>query len=231
MYGETATAKGNPARVPGLSPHVRGNRPVRSLGPVHVRSIPACTGKPPRRARLDCVYAVYPRMYGETEVEQVIPGTNEGLSPHVRGNRIRRPSGCRSRRSIPACTGKPSPLRGEHHEETVYPRMYGETRQGMARLGSAWGLSPHVRGNPLNVLDAHVEVRSIPACTGKPVAARAERDHDVVYPRMYGETIKAVGNCYSPEGLSPHVRGNRRRRCSGGRDPRSIPACTGKPIA
>ena len=66
MYGETALRAPDDALRAGLSPHVRGNR--RPCGPRRrrCRSIPACTGKPPRPFTSMLFGRVYPRMYGET---------------------------------------------------------------------------------------------------------------------------------------------------------------------
>ena len=108
--------------------------------------------------------------------------------------------------------------------------MYGETEYRYYVGQFVGGLSPHVRGN-LVTADFSVSPRgSIPACTGKPSASsRWRRCRLRVYPRMYGETVRAASAALSGSGLSPHVRGN-----PGGVDTarllrRSIPACTGKP--
>ena len=50
-----------------------------------------------------------------------------------------------------------------------------------------------------------------------------------VYPRVYGGTCTAESWTARPPGLSPRVRGNRRRVESGAGRVRSIPACTGEP--
>ena len=49
---------------------------------------------------------------------------------------------------------------------------------------------------------------SIPACTGKPVAACLTVGMVQVYPRMYGETGDLDETFPDGWGLSPHVRGN-----------------------
>ena len=127
--------------------------------------------------------------------------------------------------------------------------MYGETRSRGPRVSRRPGLSPHVRGN-LSALDAAaLAMRSIPACTGKPIRQCNTLTAERVYPRMYGETRASTRHQsgmagLSPHvretvaldararpwtGLSPHVRGNRRLFNGLFNGLWSIPACTGKP--
>ena len=176
----------------GLSPHVRGNRSEPCSPATCWGSIPACTGKPRTASRWGGKEQVYPRMYGETEPAPYRLTCQTGLSPHVRGNRVRGGGPARGERSIPACTGKPRGVadRRSHVEVyprmygetsarrcsrstfTVYPRMYGETNQPVRGRPPVPGLSPHVRGNPAPNGHPPDSPRSIPACTGKPAPAR-----------------------------------------------------------
>ena len=69
----------------GLSPRVRGKRPlvigfVRKIG-----SIPACTGETPSPARNAVECRVYPRVYGGNKRTLAAGQTGSGLSPRVRG--------------------------------------------------------------------------------------------------------------------------------------------------
>ena len=50
----------------GLSPRVRGNRFVDPDAEYRMRSIPACTGEPPRLEYRRPERRVYPRVYGGT---------------------------------------------------------------------------------------------------------------------------------------------------------------------
>ena len=50
-----------------------------------------------------------------------------GLSPRVRGNRVRRSRGYCYERSIPACAGEPAPSRALLLLRGVYPRVCGGT--------------------------------------------------------------------------------------------------------
>ncbi len=52
----------------------------------------------------------------------------------------------------------------------------------------------------------------------------------MVYPRVYGETMSVYGDLGDTMGLSPRVRGNQARRLASIHPARSIPACTGKPL-
>ena len=118
---------------------------------------------------------------------------------------------------------------------------------------SARGLSPRVRGNPLNRKILDVVDRSIPACAGEPPWAMAISPSTKVYPRVCGGTPNPPGLIFCVDGLSPRVRGNRlpdrrerflnrarrglsprvrgNHRCAGKHSARqgSIPACAGEP--
>ena len=137
-HGLSPRVRGNPSAdlllslnlsVGGLSPRVRGNH-LSTSGAMSLTthgSIPACTGKPP----LPRVYVyhsrVYPRVYGETSGGKRNLRTHLGLSPRVRGNPNQKAQRSTGRRSIPACTGKPSSSAGVTDGAGVYPRVYGET--------------------------------------------------------------------------------------------------------
>ena len=147
-------------------------------------------------------------MYGETVAAIRAFDREEGLSPHVRGNRPSAQMRNQFRRSIPACTGKPVPTRRGATCPGVYPRMYGETRRAAVAMAMPRGLSPHVRGNPGRRRLILRTGGSIPACTGKPGGCCAGGRNGAVYPRMYGETLPNPEVCLIYQGLSPHVRGN-----------------------
>ena len=188
MYGETHPTQQHPESAKGLSPHVRGNPPLASRFVHFDGSIPACTGKPccppPRHRRV----WVYPRMYGETQLQSLRCARQGGLSPHVRGNHPVDAAVAARYRSIPACTGKPSGGARRPSVPGVYPRMYGETCSGTLSQSLRRGLSPHVRGNRHWDNGVDFYLRSIPACTGKPPLPSRSRRAPAVYPRMYGET-------------------------------------------
>ena len=132
----------------GLSPRVRGNLAVQP-------SIPAA-GEPSKPIAIAISCGSIPACAGE-------PGSHfkvhdEGLSPRVRGN---------------LC------VRVQDKEGSgVYPRVCGggtemsipacAERERLASDLSWTGLSPRVRGNPLNAIASSLVSGSIPACAGEP---------------------------------------------------------------
>ena len=148
VYGETESTPPAIWMSTGLSPRVRGNPPPTRQSWPWRRSIPACTGKPLGPVVLPILQEVYPRVYGETLLDEVTLMPKEGLSPRVRGNRIRLVLALHEAGSIPACTGKPTSAPQLSAEPPVYPRVYGETIHGTVDTTTGYGLSPRVRGNP-----------------------------------------------------------------------------------
>ena len=229
MYGETDEYAVGRLHAGGLSPHVRGNRIVPGGHHPAPGSIPSCTGKPAVEDEAVGNGVVYPRMYGETISWSSGGSSAVGLSPHVRGNPSYAGLTGACRGSIPACTGKPRAPARQEDPGVVYPRMYGETASAGGNTDKETGLSPHVRGNHATRALIEPEMRSIPACTGKPARACRAFSMSRVYPRMYGETPPGRRGAQGQGGLSPHVRGNRAAGGSAWRGCGSIPACTGKP--
>ena len=107
VYGETAFGGLADLMDRGLSPRVRGNPLGRSHADARNRSIPACTGKPKTSTARKRSGRVYPRVYGETSLVSSNAFSASGLSPRVRGNRVRAVLPVHEAGSIPACTGKP----------------------------------------------------------------------------------------------------------------------------
>ena len=188
MYGATRAHRLNGLSGVGLSPRVRGNRRHGAHPPKPDRSIPACTGQPGVGECNSYESRVYPRVYGATVANSLVCALTRGLSPRVRGN----PSGHKPTlpvsRSIPACTGQPSPPDCCPRQTGVYPRVYGATA-GQSTGWEKWnGLSPRVRGNPVGQRRQAAGVGSIPACTGQPFSHGANVVSGKVYPRVYGAT-------------------------------------------
>ena len=73
----------------GLSPRVRGNRGRKSRGALRSGSIPACAGEPCGRTSRWSWPTVYPRVCGGTNSSPCHISQSSGLSPRVRGNRLR----------------------------------------------------------------------------------------------------------------------------------------------
>ena len=92
----------------GLSPHVRGNRPIPATQISNRGSIPARAGEPLPACQWPATRGVYPRTCGGTASVGCIGLSVSGLSPHVRGN----PVGTYLIRvihgSIPARAGEPA---------------------------------------------------------------------------------------------------------------------------
>ena len=216
-------------RGTGLSPHARGNR-SRSLCHLdHVRSIPACAGKPGSILPVLLPNRVYPRMRGETDSIRTTWYIAKGLSPHARGNLMPTIRPGKMQGSIPACAGKPYPISRSRPRPGVYPRMRGETDQAVVMVLDVAGLSPHARGNLIEPVPVSTIAGSIPACAGKPPGYPPPLPFGWVYPRMRGETsVKKVEEALA-QGLSPHARGNRSGVMYFLPRKGSIPACAGKP--
>ena len=136
---------------------------------------------------------VYPRVYGGTEEGRFYTESMGGLSPRVRGNLVRITHTSPAKRSIPACTGEPSPGRPNVTPIWVYPRVYGGTFVRISRLTFRQGLSPRVRGNPILSIRKYFGSRSIPACTGEPSGMLGAYVRTEVYPRVYGGTDRGHG--------------------------------------
>ena len=215
----------------GLSPRVRGNLGVIAYIPDDRRSIPACAGEPVQTVISYPTDTVYPRVCGGTAWPCIRFYGGGGLSPRVRGNRPQIADPVNVGGSIPACAGEPTAPSPRPPQKWVYPRVCGGTSSRKFRADNLEGLSPRVRGN--QVIDAIISRRrrSIPACAGEPTTAGPFTRRWTVYPRVCGGTAGACPRCRPQRGLSPRVRGNRRRRRPPAIRGGSIPACAGELIA
>ena len=213
----------------GLSPRVRGNRLQFTDALFRSGSIPACAGKPSFWHYVVTLHTVYPRVCGETPRALAMAVVAMGLSPRVRGNHDMNRPKLSGEGSIPACAGKPPRGRRMCRQKGVYPRVCGETSSSIVSTVAPRGLSPRVRGNLLSLAPGAGPSRSIPACAGKPTAARDWKDEGRVYPRVCGETGRAAAIIWRRRGLSPRVRGNRWLFGTARISRWSIPACAGKP--
>ena len=90
----------------------------------------------------------------------------------------------------------------------VYPRTRGGTAPADDVLPQIQGLSPHTRGNQLQLLSSGLRPRSIPAHAGEPQQRSRSDDENAVYPRTRGGTGVMLGHVAERVGLSPHTRGN-----------------------
>ncbi len=131
--------------------------------------------------------------------------------------------------SIPAHAGEPSPGSGLCRPVMVYPRACGGTFTTAVNSVPIEGLSPRMRGNPVES-DADLATEgSIPAHAGEPPASPGDNPPSGVYPRACGGTTRTEeGERYSGV-LSPRMRGNHYRRSDGRGFRGSIPAHAGEP--
>ncbi len=173
---------------------------------------------------------VYPRAYGATANAGAAYAAGKGLSPCVRGYRSPLLEEVPLVGSIPVCTGLPRRGQDSILNYRVYPRVYGATGKGVRRTRNRRGLSPCVRGYHLRARAPRVAHGSIPVCTGLPRTPKTILPKWGVYPRVYGATASIKWARTSPQGLSPCVRGYRRRTIGSGAPDGSIPVCTGLPV-
>ena len=99
----------------------------------------------------------------------------------------------------------------------------------MARGSSLAGLSPRVRGSPASATPRLGHVGSIPARAGEPACRGLVLSCPRVYPRACGGACTASSRSPPAWGLSPRVRGSRKKISPPPLDRRSIPARAGEP--
>ena len=152
----------------GLSPRLRGNLTAAAVRALLGRSIPAPAGEPNKDTGGDPGFRVYPRACGGTR-PRVFDGSHQtGLSPRLRGNRLR--LGCvrHCKRSIPAPAGEPLCRAAQPPAVEVYPRACGGTLPTLRSYPLCRGLSPRLRGNPRTDSLGLSTKGSIPAPAGEP---------------------------------------------------------------
>ena len=229
VCGGTVTAVAVRCTPRGLSPRVRGNHAGKAAGRVLRGSIPACAGEPRPAGCAPGGCAVYPRVCGGTLADYQVRLRLNGLSPRVRGNHRHCEANQRRRRSIPACAGEPKRSASTHRRSRVYPRVCGGTSPISSFVRRCQGLSPRVRGNPLQQAVESMSKRSIPACAGEPGLFTRHGIRSQVYPRVCGGTYHGARMFVGAYGLSPRVRGNLRSARGVTKTDGSIPACAGEP--
>ena len=125
--------------------------------------------------------------------------------------------------------GNPDRQAAQRSAVRSIPARAGEPSASVGVMATVAGLSPRVRGNLAHHGPHFGNGGSIPARAGEPPGATTHRIPPAVYPRACGGTLVMHGFLLLASGLSPRVRGNRRRpRCP---CPccRSIPARAGEP--
>ena len=119
----------------------------------------------------------------------------------------------------------------------VCPRECGGNRRGVVRTSLSQGLSPRMRGNPAQPVEASGGDRSIPASAGEPASRTMCPRAVSVYPGECGGTTACASFPSTIESLSPRVRGESRpthrdqcyarvypRECGGTLDTSSVAA-------
>ena len=192
-------------------------------------SIPARAGEPGADRLGSWSSGVYPRACGGTDDASEREKLDGGLSPRVRGNPINLMYMGRPLRSIPARAGEPIVTQRYQSVLRVYPRACGGTLPAGPAGPTCCGLSPRVRGNRCRRPPHSATGRSIPARAGEPTVSRSDSGFSKVYPRACGGTRCPPVPATSDPGLSPRVRGNRRRKRMGHARLGSIPARAGEP--
>ena len=230
-HGEANVANSAVQSVLGLSPPTRGSHLHQRVGGEHPRSIPAHTGKPRSSVPSPMTNRVYPRPHGEAARVLSSRPASAGLSPPTRGSRHLCRRRNRPQGSIPAHTGKPTPLSSLPTAFRVYPRPHGEAAHQLGGVAESGGLSPPTRGSRFEAIQYPILARSIPAHTGKPRCKQNLLNADGVYPRPHGEASMPCSTPRSMFGLSPPTRGSRAAVVPPRHRQRSIPAHTGKPAS
>ena len=70
-------------------------------------SIPTCAGQPSSTGATGAPTTVYPHVCGAASLTIDHPATRCGLSPRVRGSRLKMTAKISQQRSIPTCAGQP----------------------------------------------------------------------------------------------------------------------------
>ena len=126
---------------------MRGNRRTLWSTPAAPGSIPAYAGEPLTTGDIASVSKVYPRVCGGTADLPANRPLADGLSPRMRGNRVKRQGWQAMERSIPAYAGEPAGRLAHQRAVTVYPRVCGGTPPSWPPVWNRNGLSPRMRGN------------------------------------------------------------------------------------
>ena len=225
--GNQRAANDRPGRI-GLSPRVRGKLPRPPRHRPDCGSIPACAGETATAARIQRQAEVYPRVCGGNTAVVELLAAILGLSPRVRGKPVGRAYQRQRQRSIPACAGETHANGVRFTQAGVYPRVCGGNIHPKTGNSIASGLSPRVRGKHTRNGSAPNAAGSIPACAGETLHHPNLDQEWWVYPRVCGGNDMRARYYLAQNGLSPRVRGKRRRPYASGRRPRSIPACAGE---
>ena len=152
----------------GLSPRMRGSPRTAGHPAGGAGIIPAYAGKPPTPDASPSTSTDYPRVCGEAVPRLRHRLIVRGLSPRMRGSHRRMRLWPVIARIIPAYAGKPPLLSLVWPRYRDYPRVCGEAVMARKSICGVMGLSPRMRGSPLDGRRLHAAIRIIPAYAGKP---------------------------------------------------------------
>ena len=208
---------------------MRGDLLPRRHVPAELGPIPAGAGRPRSlRAKVRTKEA-YPRGCGATSLQSCWRETAWGLSPRVRGDPAAARSFALERGPIPAGAGRPRLISTRSFSGWAYPRGCGATDFILTGGLNLKGLSPRVRGDPMQCGPLAGCVGPIPAGAGRPRRRASPLRQPPAYPRGCGATPLPSSRRFRRAGLSPRVRGDpalERYNAAGGGP---IPAGAGRP--
>ena len=148
ICGEHFDHKGETLPAQGSSPHMRGTPVGRRADPVRAGIIPAYAGNTSLFPAFSISSRDHPRICGEHYPSAIVPPSDRGSSPHMRGTPDASalkwfPTGI-----IPAYAGN-TKYPSEYWDcPRDHPRICGEHYQRSRRQFDRWGSSPHMRGTP-----------------------------------------------------------------------------------
>ena len=128
VCGATGVPSGPTGAGDGLSPRMRGNRRLVSVGKAQFGPIPAYAGQPVCRLIARAMLWAYPRVCGATASCVRMALVQLGLSPRMRGNQRHACVHCARKGPIPAYAGQPGRRAHPWPGCGAYPRVCGATR-------------------------------------------------------------------------------------------------------
>ena len=213
----------------GLSPRVRGSPMSAHSTSLVLRPIPAGAGEPTLVRRPWEAGRAYPRGCGGAINGAAGKSEAGGLSPRVRGSRLRLPCHCQHPGPIPAGAGEPALTTSVRRRSRAYPRGCGGALGRLRVAHLLLGLSPRVRGSRAAQLHDRLGIGPIPAGAGEPTSCELTTGPSWAYPRGCGgahQTEFSDPPCY---GLSPRVRGSQQMPSDRASREGPIPAGAGEP--
>ena len=148
---------------------------------------PACAGKTPSRAVLDCLLKDHPRVCGENRHGRKALCAPRGSPPRVRGKHWDKAWNGLKERITPACAGKTVGGWSARRWQQDHPRVCGENHPRTKLVNNFLGSPPRVRGKPSTGERIQTAERITPACAGKTAATCVPFDGAQDHPRVCGE--------------------------------------------